>query len=423
MKILDITGNPFSTVLNNGKTHEALFSAFEKSELCQLYTRPVDNNLIDFNYCSSYYCVSDLDVLNRLRLKSKKCGGEVAQSVEPVNNADVYDTYQTRGLSEHQDFLRLLRDVMWHTNVWKNCTLWDWLGKEKPDVVFVDGGGECFLFDIALYIAEKWNIPMISYYTDDYLITPVVNGIISRIRHTHLKKTLKKVIAQSSICYTIGEDMANEYGRYFNKEFLYIMNSIPLREYVEPRHSQMPIKISYFGSLGLNRGRMIGRLSQILGDKAKVIAYTFGHLSEEEGNSIKEQGVDIRAGVKGEEFHKAVYDSDVLLHVESDDKTNRAFTRLAVSTKIPEYLMHSRPVLGFGPIEVASMRLLSNNQVGLVVSSESGEEEIRDAVSSLYDFQTRKEYSKSGYNYACKVFDRQKNAQNFKEQIEKSIDG
>ena len=194
MKILDITGNPFSTVLNNGKTHEALFSAFEKSELCQLYTRPVDNNLIDFKYCSSYYCVSDLDVLNRLRLKNKKCGGEVEQRTESVNNADVYDTYQNGGLSKHQDSLRLLRDIMWHTNVWKNSALRDWIEKEKPDALFVDGGGECFLYDIALYIAGKWNIPMISYYTDDYLITPVVKGVISYIRHTRLKKALKKLL-------------------------------------------------------------------------------------------------------------------------------------------------------------------------------------------------------------------------------------
>jgi hypothetical protein len=421
MKILDITGNPFSTVLNNGKTHEALFSAFKRSELCQLYTRPVDNNLVDFKYCNSFYCVSDLDVLNRLRLKIKKCGGEVVHSVEPTNNADVYDTYQNGGLSKHQDILRLLRDIMWHTNVWKNSSLKTWIEKEKPDVIFVDGGGECFLFDIALYIAGKWNIPIISYYTDDYLITPVVKGVISFIRHILLKKTLQNVINQSSLCYTIGEDMANEYGRYFNREFLYIMNSIPLRDYVEPQHSQKPISISYFGSLGLNRGKMIGRLSQILGDKAKVIAYTFGHLSEEEESSIKEQGVDIRAGIKGEEFHKAVYDSDVLLHVESDDKTNRAFTRLAVSTKIPEYLMHSRPVLGFGPTEVASMRLLSNNHVGLVVSSEYSEEEIREAVSSLYDLKKRIEFSQRGYNFACEVFDRRRNALKFKEQIENTI--
>lgn len=423
MKILDITGNPFSTVLNNGKTHEALFSAFEKKELCQLYTRPVENDLIDFNFCGSYYCVSDLDVLNRLRFRSKKCGEEVKKNKVPSNNAEVYETYQNVNLSKFQDLLRLLRDIMWHTNVWKNDSLEAWIEKENPDVVFVDGGGECFLFDIALYIADKWHLTLISYFTDDYLITPIVNGMFSRVRHARLKKTLSKIIDRSSLCYTIGAEMANEYRNYFKREFYFIMNSIPLRPYSLPQHKNGPIKISYFGNLGLNRGRMIGKLAQILGPKVEISAYTFGRLSDEEERLIKNQGVILRAGVKGEDFNKALYDSDILLHVESDDKTNRAFTRLAISTKIPEYLMYSRPILGFGPTELASMRLLTNNDVGLVVSSELSEEEIREAVSFFYNPQNRIDYSKRGYNFACEMFDRQKNADKFRSQIEKSIYG
>ena len=423
MKILDITGNPFSKELNNGKTHEALFSSFEKEELCQLYTRPVDNGLIDFDFCHSYYCVSDFDVLKRLTLRSRICGIEVSNSDAVANQGNDYITFSDKKISSYPEIIRLLRDLMWHTNVWKNKNLEQWLFKEKPDLVFVDGGGECFLFDIALYIAKKIHVPLVSYYTDDYLITPLLNGFVSKIRHKRLDKTLKKVVGCSSLCYAIGEEMAEEYGKYFHKEFGYIMNSIAVMPYVEKLDSSKRITISYFGSLGLNRGRMIGRLAKILGSEVEIKVYTFSHLTQEDSEWLNAQGVSLNEGVKGEEFHNAVYDSDILLHVESDDDDNRAFTRLAVSTKIPEYLMHSRSVLGFGPTEVASMRLLSKNDVGVVVSSEVEDQDIYRAVSVLFDKSCREEYSKKGYKYACDFFDREKNANRFKKQIEQIING
>ena len=421
MKILDITGNPFSAVLNNGKTHEALFSAFDKNEICQLYTRPVANNLIDFNFCSSYYCVSDSDVLRRLTLKSRICGNEVTKDVSMVDKSEVYDNIRNNKFSKHSDLSRLGRDIMWHTNLWKNKSLKKWLEKEKPNVVFVDGGGECFLFDIALYVSNMLKLPLVSYFTDDYLITPIVSGLVARLRHHLLERTLQKVIAQSSLCYAISEEMANVYGNYFKRDFLYIMNSIEVRPYVNPPRGASPLKVSYFGSLSLNRDEMIARLAKILGEKFQINVYTFGSISDNILQKFDKVGIIIHNGLKGDDYHEAVYNSDILLHVESDDRINRAFTKLAVSTKIPEYLMHSRLVLGFGPEEVASMRLISQNDIGIVVPSDAKQQHIEKLSSCFLDEDFRINYSRKAYQYACESFDRKKNAQRFRYQIEKII--
>jgi hypothetical protein len=64
-------------------------------------------------------------------------------------------------------------------------------------------------------------------------------------------------------------------------------------------------------------------------------------------------------------FHNA----DVLVHVESFDLEVAALTRLSLSTKLTQYFMAGRCVLGFGPSELSSMRLIRNGGAGLTICS------------------------------------------------------
>ena len=63
MKILIVSANGFSKILNNGKTLESMFHYFAPSELCQLITRP--QLQIDTEFCSSIYSVTEIDIIKR----------------------------------------------------------------------------------------------------------------------------------------------------------------------------------------------------------------------------------------------------------------------------------------------------------------------------------------------------------------------
>lgn len=112
-----------------------------------------------------------------------------------------------------------------------------------------------------------------------------------------------------------------------------------------------------------------------------------------------------------------MFDSDILLHVESDDIKYRSFTRLAISTKIPEYLMHSRFVLGYGPAELASMELLTENKIGMCINSDSTIQEKEQQLEQIMDANFRNEIAYCGYLYATKHFDKKKNADLVKDAI------
>ena len=64
MKVLIISHNPITTYQSMGKTMLSLFSAFDRSELCQLYIYPT---LPDIDVCDSYFRITDRDVLKSLK--------------------------------------------------------------------------------------------------------------------------------------------------------------------------------------------------------------------------------------------------------------------------------------------------------------------------------------------------------------------
>jgi len=408
MKVLDITGNPFSLYLNNGKTHEAIFSAFNKEELCQIYVRPVATNLIDFVYCSSYYCVSDWDVLNRLTFKSNKCGSVIKNANQiKADDSFHYTNGNVTSIGSKKGFAGVLRDLLWGTGLWKNQDLKSWLKAQKPDVIFIDGGGDSYMYNIALYISQYLNIPLVYYVTDDYVIYPKHKSIIQKIHHHFVFKKISEVISKSEYCYAIGEVMANEYSQYFRKTFGYVMNAINVLPYKPQTGTRKKIVISYFGSLGLNRDRIIASLGSMASKLFEINVYAF-NINDESKRLLEENGVKYKGALKSEELDDAMYASDVLLHVESDDEESRAFTKLAISTKIPEYLMHSRLILGYGPTEVASMQLISNNNIGVVISSDDTKDEQMRKLEMILDSDNRSHIAERGYQFALENFDRKK---------------
>lgn len=418
MKILDISANPFSRYLNNGKTSETIYAAFDKSEICQLFTRPNNTKLLDFDFCSSYYCVTDFDVVNKLILKTMKCGGEVdIKKTEYINEDEKYNKINNSNLSYYKKELHYIRDILWNTNVWRTKNLSEWIERQNPDAIFIHASGDCYLLKIALYIQKQINVPMIYHVGDDYILSVHSNGLLEKWKHRKLNSLLKAIMLKSKANYAISDALAKAYSDYFKVPFDCLMNSVDILPYRTQEEINNPIIISYFGSLSLNRDKMIMKLASTVKGKAIVRVYSFG-LSKNSDvyKKLNDVGIIIMDGVKDTALDDAMYASDVLLHVESDDEVTRSFTKLAISTKIPEYLVHCRPILGYGPQEVASMRLLADNQIGFATDSQDNES-LMLAINALSDLEVRQKFIKKGYEYVCEKFNKEKNARNFRNKV------
>lgn len=392
MKVLVISANAFSQTQNNGKTYEAIFSKFKKEEICQLYTRPQDKKLIDYNYACSYYLVSEVNIIKRLLLRQKTCGDEIKSS-ESFDCPTVYS--KRMRLKIHPIF----RDLVWSIPLWKDKSLNDWIKKMAPEHIFLVGGGERFIYEICWYISRKYNIPYSLYYTDDYLIYPKIKGMLDYIQKMRMKKFYGRAIREANHAFVIGQKMKKEYENYFNRDFISIMNSIRIYPYKQHVVLNKPYSLSYFGGLHLDRWKMIVRLAAVCKNDFEIFIYSMANPSIEVQTAFDDNNVKFMGGVSPEEVHDKMTESDFLLHVECDNDF-KSLTKLSVSTKIPEYLISGVPIIAYGPTDVASIQLLSDNGIGYVLDSKCTDEELSIGINQIAKLEDYYEISQKGYKYA-----------------------
>lgn len=417
IKILVISHNCFSKVGNNGKTYESFFEGFNGKNLAQLFF--VNDTNIDLDFCHNYFKITDVDVLNSIIKCRSKCGGIVLQSEEKKVHSDGLKTFNK--FKRKSKYLTLARDILWKCNLWKTKDLKVWLKDFNPDIIFFVGGFAGFSHNIACYTSKLLKKPLVTYFTDDYIIYPKNRHVLDKIQRGKMKRVYNNTIKKSALLFAIGDLMAAEYTNYFGTKFHPIMNSVPIESYTEYKKRDQ-ITVSYFGGLHLNRWKMIVRFAQAVGDNAKINVYTISKPEEEIMSEFSRVGINYCGRVEGDELKKAMINSDALLHVESDDVYNKSLTRLSVSTKIPEYLMSGRLVIGYGPTEVASMRLLADNDVGVVISSELNDSELKSQLISVFsDSAKMKSIGVKGYKFVCDKFDHTKIVDGFVNKLQQII--
>jgi glycosyltransferase involved in cell wall biosynthesis len=95
----------------------------------------------------------------------------------------------------------------------------------------------------------------------------------------------------------------------------------------------------------------------------------------------------------------------IVLHVESRAPDVSTFTRLSVSTKLPQCLASGRPILAYGPSQLASMRLVTRSGAGLIAEAP---EQLVTAISKLLiNANLRGRLAHAGETYARANFSRQ----------------
>ena len=420
MKILIISHNSFSTTHNNGKTLSAIFSAFNNEELCQLYFTPIGHP--DYERCKDYYLISDKDALLSI-LKRNHCGTQLQKETD-IEAKDTPSTKKKK--SRPNNAKKYLRTIIWMLSSWYKGGLKDWVKVQKPDAVFYVGGDGVFSHRIAVNLAKRENLPLATYFTDDYIINPP-----SDCYNWLLKWVYKKTIERSEKLFAIGKKMADDYTAYYGREFKPIMNivDIPPRKGWEAQLENR-IAINYFGGLHLGRAEEIMRFARFMREKIKdnikkpyaIGIYTFAILTEEEIGKMKSLGIYIHPGVTGNDLATAMRNTDILLHVESIRKEFHSLTKLSVSTKIPEYMCLTKPIIAFGPADVASFSVIAEANPSMVINDVKDtlmmDKQAKQIIDILNSDEMLAEIADSNYYFAKAHFDKKITAELFRKDIE-----
>lgn len=421
MKVLIISHNPITSYHNMGKTLQNLFCKFSKEELCQLYCYPT---LPDIEYCSSYFRITDRDVLKSyysgFRVRSRQIEPE---EIRPDNT--LYENPEDRAsYNVTQDYKRILRDIMWKCARWYNRELKQWLSVQNPDCIFVAPGDACFLYDIAGRISAELDIPIVSYICDDYFFVSRKSQLCSEVRSRLLKRKIAGFLPRVSHCIYICGEMQELYTRRFGIPGTLLMTGAD--HFEQQIHSCEALQvITYMGNVRCNRYHSLAKIGEVL-DRINAEKQTDLQLhiySDEKDlqiNRVLERAKSVKrfGFLKGAEYKNTFLSSQLLLHTEAFDDSAKELVKNSVSTKIAESLASGIPVFAFGPESVASMGHLIRNDCAITATSEA---ELYGALmTALFDKKERIRVAENGLKTAHEFHDAEKNGKIIRSIIQKS---
>lgn len=372
VKVLILSHNPICRTNNMGKTFLTLFSAFKKGELCQFY---VQNVLPDEDKCSSYYRITDKEALKSVFSFNAK-GGEVffAQNGEKA-------TSNARAV-KRSPFKLVLRDIVWKISGFGGKKLDLWVEKEKPDCIFVAPGYSGFIYDLALKISKKYNLPIVIYICDDYCFIKNKGGLFKRLQIDKIRKKMRKLTGKARCAVTISDELKSSY----EKEFGVLCKTVMTGGLISPTDAKNYCPADkrdetaavYLGNLARNRyvslieiGKALEKINAEKGKCYKLIVYT-GETDEKILAVLSGvKTIEIRKEVKGEEYLKTLCGAEILVHTEAFDEEFVDLVKYSISAKIADLVSSGRKIFVYGPENISSVKYFSKNAAAYVATSKA----------------------------------------------------
>lgn len=388
-KVLVIASTPFSKTKNNGKTLSSFFKTYDSNLIAQFSYSSGDFNS---DICDNYYFFTNEDVLcgNKGAAYTTNSIRKKDSTVETVAKKSFIKSLFHMFSQARVPIALWIKDLIWRKADYSKA--FDWIDKFKPDVVFFQGFSMAYGYDFALNVCKRNNIPMILELTDDYTHRLYPLSLIEKINHNRYMKVFTEAIRFASKTIVISDLMKEEYQALYGGDMDVMMNAVS-DSISEGDCEREPNDYVYAGNLLLNRWKVLRNLGKALlqvNRQATLNIYTPDVPPKHILKSLS--GISsIRYGgrLTKEELECRLKKCEYVVHVEAFDKKNRKITRLSMSTKISEYVACGAKVLAIGPSDVASMRCISNNNLGICINDSA----IPQIVTALIN-NNSSEYSK-----------------------------
>lgn len=375
-KILIINGEPFNDITATGVTLTKLFKNYGEDNILYIYSANiVTNKEIDVKYLK----LSNRDLfknqslsfnkINR-NLRMDRCSlREIKTSEYKKKISGAFDLF-SYSISEHTiEEIRNFNPTLIYSN----------LGSNR-------------IINLCNSLGRELNIPIVPHFLDDWLSIPNVHSFsfINYLLFRNINKNIVKLISNSKHGFCIGPEMKSEYEERFKIKFSCMMN--PVEKILEDKKllSSDVKKIVFMG--GLHLGRLEALLEFLKQFENTNLPYEIeihlyiATIYREKILEFNIQGLKliIHDYISPSEVESELLKYDVGLHLESFDDKFKKFTRLSISTKLPQYMGLGLPILAYSPLDVSSTKYIDLNRTGVVVNNDL-EDKIR-LIFEQYDF-------------------------------------
>ena len=282
-RVLVVDTTPFCRHLNNGIVKSNWFQGWPKQALAQILYANVQPG---FDVCDQYWVLTKTSILlgtaGLARDNSLRGTGELADTIYDPAAAHAFEArpWIERMLSGLSGSIRtpigeaILRLPSVHSQA-----LTDWIRRFAPEIVFTMGGS-AFILRLAAKIAQSEQIPLIPYFTDDWVNCIYPSGPFHSTLRRSFVYWFRRCLDLSTVRMTASDAMAREYEERYGGRFEAFLN-LTERFETTPEPERACVRFCFIGSLAPNRwqplrsiGIALARLKEkgILGE---LVIYTF----------------------------------------------------------------------------------------------------------------------------------------------------
>lgn len=390
---------------STSRAFESYFSGWEKENLAQIFSntkKPVKG------HCGTLFQITDQRMLKR-RWSKKMETGVVYQYDELGDEwldtlleieEPIYNKMYKIG-SRHTPLTHLIRKFVWKKKYWCTEKLNNWLEAFNPECVFLSFSDDFFILEIALYVAQKFNIPIVSSIGDDYYFnTHFSLNPIYHIYKRSYKRLVEKVFAHNGSAIYIGNKIRDKYNEAFNLkgETVYLTSEVK-RKAFKAINQESPL-ICYFGNIRLGRNKSLNDIGIALGNiNANYILNVYSNETDKKYTHIfnKNPNVKFHGSIPYTEVQRLNTESDMVVLVEGFAKSDVETVRYSLSTKAADSLASGSNILVYGSKDCGLIEYMQTTNASLVCT------EPKNLEKQIREFIQDSTFQENNYQSAIKV--------------------
>ena len=372
----------------SSRAFDAYFHNWEKENIRQIFSNtktPVKG------HCGSLYQITDQRLLKKRRGKIEEVGVVLSDEELPLdwkdNDLEVgssFISFLYKFGSKDTPLKYLLRKWIWKEKYWNTNQLQQWLDEFRPECVFLAFSDDFFIPEIALFVAEKYNIPIMSCIGDDYYFNDHFSlSPFYYMYRSKYKKMIRRVFAHKGSAIYIGDKIRDKYNSYFglNGETVYLTSEIK-RHPFRPINVEHPL-ITYCGNIRLGRNKSLAEVGEALIkiDPSYSLEVYSAEKREEYIKVLRgKPGINYKGALPYSDVMKVMHDSDIVVIVEGFSTKDIRTTKYSLSTKAADAMATGGQILVYGSMECGVIEYMDSTKCAVVCNDR---DKLSDCIQQL----------------------------------------
>ncbi len=387
---------------STSRAFDAYFHFFKKENLAQIFSNAKAPSK---GHCGTLFQITDSRMLSRWL--GKKIDTGVIYDYD-----DLEDDWQDWNLefesgkrkklykaaSSHTPLSHILRGILWRKRFWCTKKLNDWLDDFKPDCVFLAFSDDYFIPEIAMYVADRYDIPIVSCIGDDYYFnTKFSLNPFYHIYKSTYRKLVRKIFSHHGSAIYISDKIRDKYNREFglDGQTVYLSSGVSRKPF-SPVNKENPV-ITYFGNIGIGRNNSLNDIGFALGGINKdwrLEVYSNERNEQVYKVLLDNPFIDYKGSVPYSQVEKRISESDITVIVEGFREKDINMSRYSLSTKAADALASGAAIFVYGSAESGIIDYMKSTNAAMVCESKDDLQRCITTLVSDVDLQ-KKYYDKA----------------------------